>query len=222
MRAAGRLALVALLGNALLAGGIVAEAAWREIPYQKLHDSLSSVKPLEGARYMRLHSTVGTSAPGMSLADVRMVIGAAAGDIEVPIGADGTMEFPMSDALLKENPPVRVNVPQGQLSVNLTIDTEVPLADRFPYSLVGDIASEYDRFVQQQGLLARMMAPDMNGLAVVFGAGEPAFATITGPAGEILPADEAGRLVLPLRADWNDAEVVLSRTPDAFEPVFED
>jgi hypothetical protein len=222
MRTARRLWLVALFGYALVAGMAVATDAWREISYEKMHASLSSVRPLEGARYIRLKSTVGTSAPDMSVADVRMVIGAAAGDIEVPIAADGTLVFPMSDALLEENPPVRVNVPEGQLAVNVTIAAEVPPAERFPYSLVSDIADEYGRFVKQQGLLARMMAPDMNGVAVVFAAGEPAFATITGPAGETLPADESGRLVLPLRPEWDGAEVVLSRMPEAVEPVFED
>jgi hypothetical protein len=212
--------LAALVGAALLAGSAVADDAWREIPYRKVHDSLSSVKPLEGARFLRLVLTVGTSAPDMSLEDVRMVIGAAAGDIEVPIGADGTLEFPMSEDLVKENPPVRVNVPEGQLSINVTIKAETP-ADRFPYALVSDIADEYGRFVKQQGLLARMVAPDINGLAIVFTTGEPAFATVTGPVGETLRADASGRLVLPLRPEWNGAEVVLSRTPDSIEPTFE-
>jgi hypothetical protein len=158
----------------------------------------------------------------MSVADVRMVIGAAAGDIEVPIGADGTMQFPLIDALVEENPPVRVNVPEGQLAVNLTIGTEIPPAREFPYALVGEIAAEYGRFVKQQGLMARMMAPDMNGVAVVFAAGEAAFATISGPANETIRADEAGRLVLPLRPEWDGAEVLFSRTPQSVEPVFED
>ena len=42
-------------------------------------------------------------------------------------------------------------------------------------ALVSDIADEYGRFVKQQGLLAGMVAPDMNGLAIVFTSGEPTF-----------------------------------------------
>lgn len=200
----------------------LADREWREIPYKKFHAAFSSVKPLDGARYIRLSRMVETSAPDMSLDDVRMVIGAAAGDIEVPIGPDGTLEFPMNEALVEENPPVRVNVPEGQLSVSMTIDTVAPPAERFPYSFVGDVADEYRRFVKQQGLLARVTAPDMKGLALVFTAGEPALATIDAPAGETLRADEHGRLVLPLRPEWIGAEVVLSRIADAVEPVFED
>lgn len=219
MRSPLRLPLVALFGCVLLAGAALADDAWREIPYKRVYASLSSVKPLEGARYIRLNRTVGTSAEDMSLEDVRMVIGTAAGDIEVPIGADGTLEFPMSEALLEENPPVRVNVPEGKLSINVTLKAETP-AEHFPYSLVSDVADEYGRFVKQQGLLARMMAPDMSGLAIVFTTGEPAFATITEPAGETLRADESGRLVLPLRPEWHGAEVVLSRAPASVEPTF--
>lgn len=220
---ARRLPLLALLLLAMSPGAVPAQDFWRAIPYERLHEAFSSVKPLEGARYIRLDRRIATTAPDMTLDDVRMVIGAAGGDIEVPIDGDGTLAFPMSEALLEENPPVRVNVPEGQLSINVQIDTSVPPAESFPYALVAEMADEYALFVKEQGMLARMMAPDPEGLRVEFPDGVPATATVTGPGGETIEADPDGKLVVPIRKDWRagNREVVLSRMPAAMRLAVE-
>lgn len=206
----------------LLLATALADGDWREIPYKKFHASFSSVKPLEGARHIHLRRALSTSAGDMARDHIRMVIGAADGDIEVAIGPDGTLDFPMSEGLAKENPPVRVNVPEGELSVSVEIEFEVQAAQRFPYSLVTDVEDEYRRFVKQQGMLARMMAPEMQGLAIVFPAGEPGLATVTNPADEIIRADESGTLMVPLRKGWTGAQILLSRMPETIRPKFKD
>lgn len=206
---------------ALATGQARGDEYWRTIPYDKLHDAFQSVKPLDGAKYIRLDRSISTSAPGMTLDDVRMVIETGSGTLEVGIGDDGSLDFPMDEALLAANPPVRVNVPEGQLAINVEIEWEIPVTQTFGYALVTDVEDEYRRFVKAQGMLARMMAPDLAGLAVRFPDGERATATVSAPAGVVIEAGEDGRIVIPSGKSWDDAEVLLSRMPAGLEPVFE-
>lgn len=155
------------------------------------------MKPLDDAKYIRLDRRISTSALGMTLDDVRMVIETGSGTLEVGIGDDGSLDFPMDEALLAENPPVRVNVPEGQLAINVEIEWEIPVTQTFGYALVTDVEDEYRRFVKAQGMLARMMAPDLAGLAVRFPDGERATATVSAPAGVVIEAGEDGRIVIP-------------------------
>jgi len=207
---------------ASLASAAMAEDAWRSIPYDKLHSALTSLEPLEDARYIKVRQTVSVTAPDMTLEDLRMVVASSAGDIEVPITLDGSMAFPLTDELLEENPTVRVNAPEGGLSLNVSIEIGMPPTDRFAYDTVLDMAKEYDDFLEQQGMMSRMMAPDATGLHIEFGPGDAASASLSAPAGKTLAADEKGVLVIPLEADWAGAEVVLSRFPELIRLTFEE
>ena len=195
---------------------------WRTLPYERLHDALSSVRSLEGARYIRVDRKIATTAPDIALADVRMVIASASGDIVVGIAEDGTLDFPMNETLLEENPGVRVNVPDGQLSINVEINFDVPASRSFPYTLITELEDEYRRFTRAQGMLARMMAPDMEALAARFADGEPATATVSAPVEVTLEADSEHRILVPIDEGWAGSEIVFSRVPDSMEPVFED
>jgi len=214
--------LTSLAPAFLLLAAPALAADWRSIPYENFHSALTSLKPLKDARYIRVRQVISVSAPDMTLEDLRMVIASSGGDIEVPITLDGSMAFPLTDELLEENPPVRVNAPEGGLSLNVSIEIGMPPTDRFQYDAVVEMAAEYDRFVDQQGMMARMMAPDATGLHIEFGAGEPASASLSAPAGETIAANDEGILVIPLEEDWAGAEVVLSRFPDLIRLTFEE
>ena len=213
---------VVLAAGAVAAASTLAADAWRSIPYDKLHSALTSLEPLAGSRYMKVRQTVSVTAPDMTLEDLRIVVAAASGDIEVPITLEGSMAFPLTDELLEENPPVRVNAPEGGLSLNVSIEIGMPPTDRFGYDVVLDMAAEYDRFLKQQGMMGRMMAPDATGLHIEFGPGGGASASLSAPAATTLAADEAGIVVIPLEEDWAGAEVVLSRVPELIRLTFEE
>jgi hypothetical protein len=206
-----------------LAGTAWAEA-WRDVPYERIHAALTSVKPLPVARYVQFSQRIAVPEAVMQLADLRMVVAAASGDIEVPITPDGGLDFPLSDDLLEENPPVRVNAPQGQLSITMNLDIAAPPAQRFPYALLEEITDEYDRFVKLQGLMARMAAPKPIGLEVRFPQGDPATATVRGEEVATIEADSDGRLVIPRARKWRAAgtEVELSRMPLSLGLAFEE
>lgn len=108
----------------LLAAGAAMADAWRDIPYERFHRALTMVTPLPDARYVRIRQQVSVPETDMKLEDLRIVVAAASGDIEVPIRPDGGLDFPISDALLRENPAVRVNAPDGKLSLSIQLDAE--------------------------------------------------------------------------------------------------
>lgn len=209
-------ALVAVVAMLVLLGSTTFAAdEWREIPYRKLHEAFTAIKPLEDARYIHLRHTVGLADGALPGAALRLIIASASGDIELDIGADGAVDFPANEALLAEDPPVRTNAPAGGLSIGMTIDISAPPTDRFPYALLVDIDEEYSRMVKKQGLMARMMAPKASGLELRFSTGEAATATIGGANGQVFHADDEGRLRIPSRREWRreNPEVVLSHTP---------
>ncbi len=204
-----------------IVGTALAEA-WRDVPYERIHDALTTVKPLPDARYIRFSQRVAVPDEVMQLEDLRMIVAAAGGDIEVPIAPNGRLDFPLNDELLEENPPVRVNAPEGQLSIDLSFDISAPPARRFPYALLAEITDEYDRFIKLQGLMARMAAPKPLGLEVRFPPGEPASATVLGNDATVIEADGDGRLVIPSERRWRAAgtEVELSRMPESLGLAF--
>jgi hypothetical protein len=209
--------LATVLGALSLAAAAAhGNEVFRDIPYRSLHDAITAVKPLEDARFIAMKHTVQVSGEDMGIEDLRMLIGASGGDIEVEIRPDGSMDFPISDALLQENPPVRVNAPAGGLSLSLTIDISAPPARRFSYGLLTEMSDEYDQMIRRQGLMARMAAPKPSGLEIRFPPGEPATAVVGGRQQATFEADEDGRLRIPPRRQWRseNPEVLLSRDPE--------
>lgn len=194
-----------------------ASAAWREVPYRDFHTLFSRLQKIEGARYTRASAVFSvTEDAGVTLPELRLVIAAAGGDVEVPIGDDGTVVFPISQRLYEENPPVRVNAAAGTLKANVSLAVEAPPRKRFPYQLLLDMEADYREQIAAQGMLARMFMPDPVSLNVRFGPGPRGTATVGGPDGETFTADEKGMLDIPLRRKWRKpgVEVVLSRMPE--------
>jgi hypothetical protein len=222
----GRFRVFGFLVGALVlfSAGPACADAWRDIPYERIHRALTTLTPLPEARYVQIRQRVAVTDTEMTLADLRIVIAAASGDIEVPITPDGALDFPISDALLKENPPVRVNAPEGKLSISLQLDAAAPPAQRFPYAMLEELTAEYGRLVKRQGLMARMAAPKPVGLEVRFPPGEPASATVRGNETTTIVADSDGRLVIPSNRKWRaeGAEIELSRMPEALSLAFRD
>ena len=200
----------------LAAGAADGGETFRDIPYRSLHEAITAVKPLDDARFTVMQHTVQVSGDDMTIEDLRMVIGASAGDMEVEIRPDGSMDFPISDALFEENPPVRVNAPAGGLSLSLTIDISAPPARRFSYGLLTEMSNEYDQLIRRQGLVARIGAPKPSGLEIRFPPGEPATAVVGGRQEATFEADDNGRLRIPSRKRWHseNPEVLLSRDPE--------
>ncbi len=178
-------------------------AADREIPCAKLHAMFSRVAQLQGGTYFEADARLASNDPAVPTANIRLVIRSRAGEIPVPVAADGTTRFPLSDALLEENPPVATNVAKGQLAFNVALRVEAPPAQRFRYGLMVAMRDEAAAMIAKQGMMARMLAPDFGGLQITFLEGTAATATVETAKGPVrFHSDAQGRIRIPDRRDW--------------------
>jgi hypothetical protein len=208
-----------LLAAACLALAPLALAADREIPYAQMHKPLSRIAGLPDGKYFRARMFFTSEDPAVATRDIRLVVRSSTGDIAVPIAEDGTGTFPLRDDLLKENPPVVTNIGEGKLSVRLDMSVTAPPEQRFHYGLMVAMIDEVDGIVAQQGLMARMMAPDFEGLLITFPKGTAATATVEAAKPETFKADAEGKIRIPDRRTWRKENpfVQLSAIPQRVE-----
>ena len=180
-----------------------AAAAERSIPYADMYGMFARVAQLQGGKYLKAAATLSSADPAIATKDITLVIRGRAGAIPIPVAADGTTQFPISDALLAENPPVFTNVPQGKLSMAVSIRVEAPPQQRFRYGLMVEMHDEAKAMIAKQGMLARMLAPDFEGLRIGFAPGSTATATVESADGpEVFRAVAQGNLDIPDRRAW--------------------
>lgn len=195
---------------------LAAAAAERSIPYADMYGMFSRVAQLQGGKYFKATATLTFADPGVATADITLVIRGRQGAIPVPVGADGSIEFPLRDDLLAENPAVFTNVAQGKLSMSVGIRVEAPPQQRFRYRLMVEMDDEAKAMIAKQGMLARMLAPDFEGLRIRFAKGSRATATVELAAGpQRFEANADGLIEIPDRRAWRSENpfVQLSEMP---------
>jgi hypothetical protein len=144
------------------------------------------------------------------------LVRSARGDIPVKIEPDGVTHFPVRDDLRDENPPVVTNVGSGKLSFNVSVRVEAPRAQRFRYGLLVAMQDEAKAMIARQGLMVRMFLPDFEGLAIGFGKGVTATATVETADGPVVFASDAdGVAHIPYKRAWRkeDPAIQLSVMP---------
>lgn len=208
-----------LLAIALVALAVPARAADREIPYAEMHQALARLAGIPDGQYFRARMRFASNDPAVATPDIKLVVRARAGDIAVPIGADGSGAFPLRDDLLKENPPVVTNVAQGKLQVRVQFTVSAPPEQRFRYGLMGAMQDEVEGIIARQGLMTRVMAPDFGGLVISVPRGHAATATVEAATPETFTADAEGRIRIPDRKAWRKENpfVQLSEPPQRIE-----
>ena len=193
-----------------------AAAVERAIPYEKLHDMFARVAALQGGTYLKASARLSTSDGSLEPGAIRLVVKSRNGDIAVPIDANGVAQFPLSDALADENPDVIVNVAEGKLSFSVDMAVEAPPVERFRYGLMVEMLDDYEKIVDAQGFTTRMMAPDFDGLLLVYERGTAATAVIESASGpKTYTADADGHILIPDERAWRDENpwVQLSAKP---------
>jgi hypothetical protein len=196
----------------------------REIPYANLHKVFARVAGVPDGKYFKSQSRFESKDPAVATKDIRLVIRSKSGDIPVPIAADGAATFPVRDDLLAENPPVVTNVAKGQLQMRVDMSITAPPEQRFRYDLVVAMIGEVDGIIASQGMMARMFAPDFEGLQLTFAPGTAATATVEAAKPESFQADAEGRIRIPDRKAWRKENpfVQLSALPTRMELYVED
>lgn len=204
----------ASIAAALWVFAAAALAAEREIPYAELH-KVCARAAIPPGKYFRITTRFESKDPAIATADITFVVRGQGGEVPIPIAADGTVQFPLRDDLLKENPPVVTNVGAGQLQLKIGMAVEAPPEQRFRYDLMVAMQDEYDGIIGKQGVMARMMAPDLEGLAIAFPPGTAATATIEAAKPETFTADAQGLIHVPDKKAWRKENpfVQLSAVP---------
>jgi len=163
-------------------------------PYAALYQVLEPAR--QAAQFDRLlpMARVESTLSGVRPASIKLVIKAKTGDIAVPIDAQGLITFPMSDALVAENPVVQSNQPKGSLTLTLTFALKLPDTQRIAWA---DLAAALE---QARVMISKQLGSDrptsVAGAEFHFAVGSNASITLSGKGERLLVADDSGRIVV--------------------------
>lgn len=76
-----------------------------------------------------------SSLPGVRPKDICLFIDSKTGRVPLSLDVDGTCRLPVSDSLIKENPPIISNQPKGSMSFEVYINRNIPVPENrlLPY-----------------------------------------------------------------------------------------
>lgn len=209
--------LFVMLASLALAQAVAADEAVSTTPYATLYQVLSPVSKINAYDHLVAIERIESKLPDVPTKDIRVVIHAKKGPIPVPVAAGGGVNFPVTDALREENPPVETNQPKGSLA--LIVNVALRIADRLrvPWSDIEAALAQVKAFyAASQGA----SAPAISGVEVHFSPGSAAMLTIEGKSERLLMADASGRIIVTREMALENADPVLvfSRAPDFVMP----
>ena len=184
-----------------------------QVPYAMMHKVFSRAQQVKNPKVRAL---VTLQSKTKMVKPPTMVIQAKSGPINVPITDDGEIRsFPVTDELLKENPPVLTNQPKG--TSQLVAAMEAVLPDTLTYSgrelaQVVDVANA--EIKKQAGMLS-LMAPRAKAVSFQFRDGGKQTVTINRAQPQVLSADANGAVRVEIDKSFaaEDPKIVLSEKP---------
>lgn len=208
-----------LLASIALVPAAMAEEIVSTTPYQALYQVLTPARVIGSYDRLvaieRIQSKLGDVPPSA----IRVVIRAKSGAIAVPVGADGRVDFPTSDALRDENPPVETNQPKGSLALTVVVGLAGSDRLRLPWTDVEAGLAQVRKFYADN-VPSGTTAPTVRGIEVHFTPGSAATLTIEGRSERLLMADAAGRIVVTsdMAIEKEKPTLAFSRAPDFIMP----
>jgi hypothetical protein len=206
-------AICALCATLVAAG--VASAA--EIEYAVVHRALGAAREI--AAYPRLVAVqrIESKRAGIPPRAIRIAIRARAGEIPVPVAADGTVRLPIDDALLAENPIVETNQPPGSLTLTVSVELPRPAAPLLGCAEVEAALVEADALLASQRSRSRV-----RGVEFLFARGAGGV-TLRGEGERTLVPDRHGRVIVMRDPDLRERyrEIELSAPPLRILPFLE-
>ena len=185
-------------------------------PLKEMCSQFEPLRKLSDLKYVKPVVKVRPESQAVKPQEVVFTIEAKAGAIKVIPAADGTIHFPLTDALCAENPNVESNQPAGSLGMVISIDPAVPPVKTLDYHLLDTLRREWDTAIARQSFMYRMLAPSAKAFQVLFEPGKGGSAEIRLPDGvRRLAADARGELRIPIEPAWAQANptIVLSDVP---------
>lgn len=193
---AGSLALL------LLPVGLGAQAAeMATIPYAKLDEILQKTDAIDRKKLVVL-AQVSSRNKAVKPSEITLTIKSATGAIPVRLGAEGDLlDFPRTEALRKENPPIETNQPKGTLAVSMGLGLVVPETPTFRYTRVAEAIAEGNKAIKAQAGMLSLVAPLLKSVVLFFpprSAGKATVEIAAAGGKQILTADAGGEVKIPL------------------------
>ena len=144
---------------------------------------------------------------------------ANAGVILVKVASDGSVNFPMTQALLAENPLVESNQPKGSLSISATMEIELSHTKVLAYSDIYDSAMQAQQAIEALG--PAMAGRKVRSIEFEFDPKLETRAELSDSVvEELLLADKQGLLILRIDEALakRKAQVTFSNLPIAARP----
>ncbi|HSH37847.1 MAG TPA: hypothetical protein VK993_03600 [Chthoniobacterales bacterium] len=184
-----------------------------EVPYATVHKVVSRANQV---KHPKIHAVVAVKSKDKTAKPVTMVIQAKSGWINVSIAEDGEIRnFPISQELLKENPPVLSNQPKGSSQLVACIELVVPDTTTYSYRELTQLLDEANGQIRKQAGMLSIMAPRAKALSSQFRGGGNETVTIKRNEPQVLTADANGvvRLEIDKSVAAQDPQVVVSAKP---------
>ena len=156
---------------------------------------------------------------GVSPNQIEVRILAASGVIIVKVAPDGSVNFPMTQALLAENPVVESNQAKGSLSLSATMEIKLGQNKVVAYSDIYESAMQAQQAVLALG--SAMVGRKVRSIEFEFDRAKGARAELVdSKADELLMADKQGFVILRIDAALakRKAQVTFSSLPIAARP----
>ena len=193
-----------------------------QVRYENLYRALEPGQIISGFDRLMARQRIVSRQSDVSPSQIEVRILAASGTILVKVAPDGGVNFPMTQALLAENPIVESNQAKGSLSLSATMEIKLDGNKVVAYS---DI---YKSAMQAQQALAAL-GPEMAGhkirsIEFEFDHRQEARAELSDDkADELLIADNDGLLIVRIDAALvqRNAKVTFSNAPIAARPHIE-
>jgi hypothetical protein len=190
-----------------------------QVPYAALYKALEPGVVINSFDRLSARQRVQSRIAGVRPITIEIKILAKTGVQTVPISDTGNMAFPMSAALLAENPTVQSNQPKGSLILSATMEVKLPTGLSMDYADLYASALQADAALKKLG--QNLSARRIRAIEFEFSGDMPAKIEIHHErAEELLLADDRGMILLRVDETLKarGARVVFSRPPDAARP----
>jgi hypothetical protein len=219
MRSLGLLVRVAALLLCALCALQAAPSEPVRVPYASLYRALEPGLVIGKYSALIARQRITSRRADVAPTAIRVRILARAGAINVAVGPQGTVDFPMTQALLAENPFVESNQPKGSLSVSATMELKLDGRLRLEYADVFAAATQAQAALKALG--PQMATRTVRSVEFEFPAAANARAElIDAKAEDVLIADDNG--LLSVRIDQallkRKAYLTFSHAPRAARP----
>ncbi len=190
-----------------------------QVPYASLYRALEPAVVIARFDHLIARQRIVSRRSDVAPAQIEIRILAAAGVLKLHAQPDGSINFPMTQALLAENPPVESNQPKGSLSLSATMELKLASGAEFAYADLYAGAAQAQTVLTQLG--PAMVGRSVRAIEFEFDPKLDARAELSDSiAEEVLIADAAGLLMV--RVDEGllkrNARIKFSHVPRAARP----